>query len=91
MDYMHFIKAELLVLVPILYGLGLIFKAAGFVKDKYIPLVLTGISEILCCLYVLGSEGVSAVSIFTAIVQGILCAACAVYGNQIYKQIAKEQ
>lgn len=87
MDFTQFVKPELLILIPALYGLGAVFKHTEKIKDNFIPLILTGIGIILSCLYVLGTEGISAVSIFTALIQGILCAAAAVYSNQLYKQI----
>lgn len=84
---MEFIKPELLVLIPALIGLGAVLKNTEKIKDSYIPLILTGVSLVLACLYVLGTEGITAKSIFTAIVQGLICVACAVYGNQVYKQL----
>lgn len=89
MDYTQFIKAELLILVPVLYILGAVFKKAEKVKDNYIPFILTGVGLAMSCLYVLGTEGVSAVSIFTAIAQGILCTGAAVLANQYIKQSVK--
>ena len=86
MDIVSYIKPELLVLVPALYALGAVFKKSEKVKDNYIPLILTAVSLVLSCLYVLGTEGLSAVSVFTAIVQGLLCVAAAVYVNQLFKQ-----
>lgn len=86
MDFTQFIKAELLILIPVLYGLGAILKHTEKINDKYIPLILTGAGLLLSCLYVLGTEGINSVSIFTAIVQGILVTAAAVYSNQLYKQ-----
>lgn len=86
MDFTEFIKPELLVLIPALYGLGAVIKHIEAIKDNYIPLILMVVSMILTCLYVLGTEGVSAVSVFTAIVQGFICAAAAVYTNQLIKQ-----
>ena len=87
MDVVSYIKPELLVLVPALYALGAVFKKSEKVKDNFIPLILTAVSLVLSCLYVLGTEGLSAVSVFTAIVQGLLCVAAAVYGNQMFKQL----
>ena len=87
MDYTEFIKPELLVLIPALYALGMVLKKTEKIKDNYIPAILTVVSIALTCLYVLGTEGVTAVSIFTAIVQGLICVAGAVYGNQIIKQL----
>ena len=86
MDFTEYIKPELMVLIPALIGLGSILKNTEKIKDNYIPLILTGVSLILSCLYVLGTDGITAVSVFTAIVQGLLCVAGAVYTNQLVKQ-----
>lgn len=89
MDFTNYIAPELLVLIPALYGLGAILKHTNKIKDNFIPVILTGISLVLTCLYVLGTEGVTPVSIFTALVQGIICAAVSVYGDQMIKQLTK--
>lgn len=89
MDYTQFIKAELLVLVPVLYVLGMVLKKAEQIKDNYIPFILTGVGLAMSCLYVLGTEGVTAVSIFTAVAQGVLCTGAAVLTNQYIKQSTK--
>lgn len=86
MDFTNYVLPELLALVPALYGLGALIKKAEKIKDNYIPVILLVVSLVLCCLYVLGTQGVTALSIFTAIVQGIICAALAVFGNQLIKQ-----
>lgn len=85
----EYIKPELLILVPCLYALGMMFKNSNLIKDKYIPLVLTGVSLVLSNLYVLGTGGFSAVNLFTGIVQGVLCVATSVYANQLTKQYFK--
>ena len=87
MDIISYIKPELFVLVPALYALGAVLKKSKKVKDNFIPLILTVVSLVLSCLYILGTEGLNAVSVFTAIVQGLLCVATAVYGNQLFKQL----
>ena len=87
MDYTTYVLPELLVLVPVLIGLGAILKHTEKIKDNFIPVILTVVSLALCCLYVLGTQGITAVSVFTAIVQGVICVALAVYGNQLVKQI----
>lgn len=87
MDIMSYVKPELFVLVPALYVLGAVLKKSKKVKDNFIPLILTVVSVVLTCLYVLGTEGLSTTSVFTAIVQGLLCVAGAVYGNQLFKQL----
>ena len=86
MDFTNYVLPELLALVPALYGLGALLKKAEKIKDNYIPVILLAASLVLCCLYVLGTQGVTALSIFTALVQGIICAALAVFGNQLIKQ-----
>ena len=82
----EYIKPELTILVFMLYGLGMIVKNTELIKDKYIPLTLTVVSVLLSSLYVIGASGFSAVNIFSGIVQGVLCAATSVYGNQLFKQ-----
>ena len=89
MDFTTYVKPELAVLIPALYGLGLFFKHTEKIKDNYIPVILTVVSTVLSCLYVLGTEGITAINIFTALVQGIMCTAAAVYMNQLYKQSTK--
>ena len=89
MDFSTYVKPELAVLVPALLGLGLILKHTEKVKDNFIPAILTAVALVLSCLYVLGTEGVTTNSIFTALVQGVICAAGAVYSHQLYKQTTK--
>ena len=89
MDYSSYINAELLILVPVLYGLGAVIKKTEKIKDNYIPLMLTVIGIALSSLYVLATEGVTLLSVFTGIVQGVLVAAAAVYANQLVKQSSK--
>ena len=84
----EYVKPELSLLIVMLYGLGMILKDTK-IKDKYIPLILTVISVILASLYVIGTSGFSALNIFSGIVQGVLCAATSVYGNQLLKQFKK--
>lgn len=85
----EYLKPELTILAVALFVLGVILKHTQKIKDNFIPVILTGVSIVLACLYVLGTEGVSATSIFTAIVQGIICVAVSVYVNQVYKQLTK--
>ena len=89
MDFTTYVKPELAALIPALYGLGLILKHTEKVKDNFIPAILTAVSLALSCLYVLSTEGVNATSIFTALIQGVIGAAGAVYSNQLYKQSTK--
>ena len=70
--------------------------AAQAVKDKYIPLILGGISIAICAIYVFatctcGTDQDVAMAIFTAITQGILIAGLSTYVNQIIKQTNKDE
>ena len=71
-------------------------KQAQAVKDKYIPLILGGISIAICAIYVFatctcGTRQDIAMAIFTAITQGILIAGLSTYVNQIVKQANKDE
>lgn len=94
MNYQDFIKPELLVLIPVLYFIGSAIKKSS-IRDTRIPFILGCIAVLLAGIYLLATEpinGVQAVAtaIFTAITQGVLCAAASVYANQIIKQAEKE-
>lgn len=83
----NYIKPELLVIVPVIYIIGLIIKNTEKIKDKYIPAILGIVSVLLSLLYILGTEGISVIGVFTAITQGILVVGVAVYVNQLFKQL----
>lgn len=90
MEYLDFIRPELVTLVPLLYVVGMILKDADFVRDNWIPLILGGVGVALAICYVCGDSGTFGLTaIATAVTQGILCAGVAVYGNQIFKQFKK--
>lgn len=91
MSYAEFIKPELLAVAICLYGLGCIIKKSKTIKDKYIPLILVAVGVALSGLYVIGTEGFNYMSVFTGVVQGIICAACAVFGDQLIKQTSKTE
>jgi hypothetical protein len=95
MNYQEFIKPELLILIPVLYFIGTAIKKSK-VKNNKIPFILGGIAILLSGIYLFAAEeiiGIQAVAtaIFTAITQGVLCAAASVYANQIIKQSQKEE
>ena len=94
--FTDFIKAELLVLVPVLYALGEWIKASK-INNRYIPLILGVSGVVLSLIYVLpvsdfacGWRGLL-MSIFTSFTQGVLCAAASVYANQLIKQLSKPE
>ena len=89
MDYSDYVLPELLVLIPVLYILGEIIKSTENIDDGFIPLILGIVGVILSAIYVSTTQGLDGMAVFTAIVQGVLVAGCAVYANQIYKQTAR--
>ena len=54
---MNYVKPELIVVAVALYFLGMALKQAQAVKDKYIPLILGGVSIVLCAIWVLATSG----------------------------------
>ncbi len=87
---LNFVRPELLILVIFIWCLGLFFKKMPlFNKEWIIPFILLGFSVIITVLYisfVLG-EGFSPSSIVSAIIQGVIIAALAVFSNEIIKQL----
>nr|DAE37279.1 MAG TPA: holin [Bacteriophage sp.]DAU43570.1 MAG TPA: holin [Ackermannviridae sp.] len=96
MEYTNYIKPELLVLVPVLVFAGYCLKTSTAVKDKLIPALLAAAGVVLAAVYVLASTSIAtpqdaASAVFTAIVQGVLCAAGAVFADQVVKQGRKDE
>lgn len=92
----NYVKPELIVVAIALYFVGMALKQAQAVKDKYIPLILGGISIAICAIYVFatcacGTGQDVAMAVFTAITQGILVAGLSTYVNQLIKQTNKEE
>ena len=93
---MNYVKPELIVVAVALYFLGVALKQAQSVKDKYIPLILGGVSIVLCAIWVLATSEIGngqqvALAVFTAITQGILVAGLSTYVDQIKKQVHKDE
>ena len=92
-NIINLIDPGMVVVIAVLYVLGMILKNTMLLKDKYIPLAL-GVLGIL-----LGAANVTiqigairwVELLFRAITQGILCAGVAVYGNQLIKQLGKDE
>ncbi len=92
----NYVKPELIVVAIALYFVGMALKQAQAVKDKFIPLILGGISIVICAMYVfatiaLGTPQDIVMAVFTAVVQGILVAGLSTYVNQLIKQTNKEE
>lgn len=91
----QYIRPELLVLVILLYCIGIAIKKTKYIADELIPFILGVISILICAVYIVavtdtphGYQEVLSI-IFNIIIQGICCAAAAVYFNQTYKQTKK--
>ena len=80
MDFLEYIKPELLILVPVLYVIGMAIK-----KTALIAGILLSIIYVLATSD-LGSPQAVAMAIFTALTQGVLVSGASVYANQIFKQ-----
>lgn len=94
MEFMDFIRPELLSLIPVIYFIGMGFKKSN-VPDKWIPLILGVISILICALWVCATSNIEdirdmALAMFTSITQGVLTAGAGVYINQLYKQSKKK-
>ena len=92
----EYIRPELLLLIPAMYFVGVGLKKSEYVPDKRIPLVLGAVSVVLAFLWVSATSTITdaqgwALAAFTAITQGILCAGCSVYVNQIIVQKNKAE
>ena len=93
MNYQEFIKPELLILIPVLYFVGVAIKKST-IRDSRIPFILGAVGVLLAGIYLLASTEINglqglATALFTALTQGILCAAASVYSNQLIKQAVK--
>lgn len=94
-NIMDFVKPELLILIPVLYFIGMGLKHSQAIADKLIPLLLGGAGVLLALLWVLaglelGSAQDVLWAVFAAVTQGVLCAGCSVYVNQLGKQAGKD-
>ncbi|MDD5952633.1 MAG: phage holin family protein [Oscillospiraceae bacterium] len=95
MDYFtEYIRAELLILIPVLYFIGIGLKKASFIHDRWIPILLGCTSIVLAAIYVFATSEIHhlqdvAMMLFASITQGILTAGTSVFCNQIYKQAVK--
>lgn len=90
----NYIKPELIIVAIALYFVGIWIKGTEYIKDKWIPLILGIASITICAIWVMsttpiGSGQALLMSIFTAIIQGILVAALSTYVNQLIKQYNK--
>ena len=79
----EFITENALILIPVLNIIGVILKDTEKIPDKFIPLILSGFG-ILGAIAIMGLSPES-------VVQGILVTGASVYGNQLVKQLKKQE
>lgn len=94
MVIMDYIRPELLCMIPVVYLIGIGLKKSKL-SDKWIPIILGGISILICALWVCATSRLDnirdlALAMFTSITQGVLTAGAGVYINQLYKQSKKK-
>lgn len=92
----EFIQPELLAAVPALCFFGTLLKRSPAVDDHKIPLLLGIAGILIASVWTLGQttpRGLTAVmnALFTAVVQGLLCAGASVYLHQLVHQRHKRQ
>lgn len=90
MNIEQYIKPELLILVPVLFIIGKMIKSTNLINDKWIPAILGILGMIFSVIYCVLNTAFCKESIFSSLVQGILCAGTAVYSNQLVKQLEKK-
>ena len=93
---LEFVAPELLVLVPVLFFVGIGLKWNQKVPDKWIPSLLGGLGIFMALLWIVATREMNGyqdilMAIFSGITQGILCAGCSVYVDQLIKQSGEEQ
>lgn len=91
----QFAKTELIILVPVLYVMGK-FLCKSKTPNKYIPLLLLGISIVLCGLYVFSTSPLDRpaqwfAALFTSLTQGILYAGAGVFSGVLVNPSSMEQ
>lgn len=83
MEILQYITQNALILIPVLIIIGQIIKGIEKIHDKWIPLILLPLG-------IVGAMALGSWTVDSAI-QGILVTGTAVYGNQIVKQLKKDE
>lgn len=83
MDVLTYITENAYILIPALLIIGQIIKNIKVIPDKWIPLILLPFG-------VVGAMALGGWNVESA-VQGVLITGTAVYGNQIVKQLRKDE
>jgi len=93
MDLSNYLSAELSILIPVLYAIGIFIKFSS-IKDWKIPFILGVAGIVLSFAYLISKQWPANGEqwfglVFSSITQGILAAASSVYANNLYKQYTK--
>lgn len=80
---MQYITENALILIPVLNILGMIIKGFPKIPDKYIPIILLFFG-------ITGAVAIMGLNV-QSVIQGTLITGTAVYGNQVFKQLKKEE
>ncbi len=86
---LNFVRPELIILVIFVWCFGLFLKKTPAFKAEWIiPLILLAISVVFTVLYIgfVIGEGFTPASVISAVIQGVIIAALAVFGNEVFKQ-----
>lgn len=83
MEILNYITENAFVLIPVLLIFGQIIKEVKAIPDKFIPLILLPLG-------IIGAMALCGWN-FESAIQGVLVTGCAVYGNQIAKQLKKNE
>jgi len=86
---LEFVRPELFILIIFIWSLGLFLKKAPWFTGEWkIPFILLAVSVVFAILYiaVVIGEGLTAPVIISAVIQGVIIAALAVFGNEAIKQ-----
>lgn len=83
MEILTYITENALIMIPVLLIIGKIIKNIQKIPDKWIPLILLPIG-------IVGAMALGSWTVDSAI-QGVLVTGCAVYGNQVVKQLKKNE
>ena len=83
MEIITYITENALILIPVLIIIGRIIKNVQKIPDKWIPVILLPVG-------ILGAMALGGWTVTSAI-QGVLVTGAAVYGNQLVKQLKKDE
>lgn len=87
MDILKYIVESYLILVPVLFVIGFAIKHTELIPDKLIPLILLIVGAVLGIVLALQVGD----TVFTGLIQGLLCAGGAVIVHQVPKQLRKDE